>query len=193
MRRNSRAKHRVALINTGAAPGLTNFLVKRAADLLDEVQSVHIRLYESTESEDPISQWSPEVSFRRSNFQPPVYRHGKVHCWRSVSLNWKNSASRIRSERPMSCWQRKMKWPLCPKFIPMQEPRRKNRRQRIRPPAPLAQTGQAVEIKRTAAAAFPGDVVAAKNRRADPARVAAERALCRLRVGARRKSWSKGR
>ena len=31
------AKHRVALINTGAAPGLTNLLVKRAADLLDEV------------------------------------------------------------------------------------------------------------------------------------------------------------
>jgi len=56
-------KHRVALINTGAAPGLTNLLVKRAADLLDEVVSVQIRLYESSESDDPISQWSPEVSF----------------------------------------------------------------------------------------------------------------------------------
>jgi len=38
-------------------------LVKRAADLLDEVEAVHIRLYESSESDDPISQWSPEVSF----------------------------------------------------------------------------------------------------------------------------------
>src|SRR6266436_1787353 len=56
-------KNRVALINTGAAPGLTNLLVKRAAELLDEVQTVHIRLYESSESDDPISQWSPEVSF----------------------------------------------------------------------------------------------------------------------------------
>src|SRR6266481_7242959 len=35
-------KHRAALINTGAAPGLTNLLVKRAAEMLDEVQSVHI-------------------------------------------------------------------------------------------------------------------------------------------------------
>src|SRR5256885_11300864 len=50
-------KNRVALINTGAAPGLTNLLVKRAADLLEEVEAVHIRLYESSESDDPISQW----------------------------------------------------------------------------------------------------------------------------------------
>src|ERR1700684_281821 len=32
-------KNRLALINTGAAPGLTNLLVKRAADSLDEVFS----------------------------------------------------------------------------------------------------------------------------------------------------------
>ncbi|MGB7434771.1 MAG: saccharopine dehydrogenase NADP-binding domain-containing protein, partial [Candidatus Acidiferrum sp.] len=70
-----REKHRVALINTGAAPGLTNLLVKRAADLLDEVESVHIRLYESTESEDPISQWSPEVSFDEAISNPRVYRN----------------------------------------------------------------------------------------------------------------------
>ena len=56
-------KNRVALINAGVAPGLTNLLVKRAAELLDEVEAVHIRLYESSESDDPISQWSPEVSF----------------------------------------------------------------------------------------------------------------------------------
>jgi len=56
------AKNRAALINT-AAPGLTNLLVKRAAEALDEVEDVKIRLYESTESADPISQWSPEVSF----------------------------------------------------------------------------------------------------------------------------------
>src|SRR3979490_3486531 len=56
-------KNRAALINAGAAPGLTNLLVKRAAEMLDEVEAVHIRLYESTESADPLSQWSPEVSF----------------------------------------------------------------------------------------------------------------------------------
>src|ERR1700719_952492 len=70
-------KNRLALINTGAAPGLTNLLVKRSADMLHEVESVHIRLYESTESDDPISQWSPEVSFDEAISNPRVYRGGK--------------------------------------------------------------------------------------------------------------------
>jgi saccharopine dehydrogenase (NAD+, L-lysine forming) len=71
------AKKRVALINTGAAPGLTNLLVKRATEALDEVESVQIRLYESAESRDPISQWSPEVSFDEAISNPRVYRSGK--------------------------------------------------------------------------------------------------------------------
>jgi saccharopine dehydrogenase (NAD+, L-lysine-forming) len=70
-------KRRVALINTGAAPGLTNLLVKRAAEQLDEVFSVQIRLYESTESADPISQWSPEVSFDEAISHPRIYRKKK--------------------------------------------------------------------------------------------------------------------
>ena len=79
------AKHRMALINTGAAPGLTNFLVKRAAELLDEVQSVQIRLYESTESDDPISQWSPEVSFDEAISRPRIYRQKKFHLAKRFS------------------------------------------------------------------------------------------------------------
>lgn len=71
------AKNRVAIINAGAAPGLTNLLVKRTAEMLDEVESVHIRLYESSESADPISQWSPEVSFDEAISNPRVYRGGK--------------------------------------------------------------------------------------------------------------------
>jgi hypothetical protein len=70
-------KNRTALINAGAAPGLTNLLVARSAELLDDVESVHIRLYESTESDDPISQWSPEVSFDEAISSPRVYRDGK--------------------------------------------------------------------------------------------------------------------
>jgi saccharopine dehydrogenase (NAD+, L-lysine forming) len=70
-------KRRVALINTGAAPGLTNLLVKRAAEQLDEVFSVQIRLYESSESADPISQWSPEVSFDEAISHPRIYRKKK--------------------------------------------------------------------------------------------------------------------
>src|SRR5580765_2006120 len=58
-----RKKNRAAVITTGAAPGLTNLLVARAAPLMDSVEAVYIRLYESIESDDPISQWSAEVSF----------------------------------------------------------------------------------------------------------------------------------
>ena len=78
-------KRRVALINTGAAPGLTNLLVKRAAELLDEVHCVHIRLYESSESDDPISQWSPEVSFDEAISNPRVYRDRKYKMLKRFS------------------------------------------------------------------------------------------------------------
>ena len=70
-------KNRAAVINAGAAPGLTNLLIKRAADLCDEVVSAQIRLYESSESDDPISQWSPEVSFDEAVSNPRIYRNGK--------------------------------------------------------------------------------------------------------------------
>jgi hypothetical protein len=79
------AKRRTALINTGAAPGLTNLLVMRAAELLDEVHSVHIRLYESSESDDPISQWSPEVSFDEAISNPRIYRNRKYQLAKRFS------------------------------------------------------------------------------------------------------------
>jgi saccharopine dehydrogenase-like NADP-dependent oxidoreductase len=79
------AKNRAALINTGAAPGLTNLLVKRAADALDEVDAIHIRLYESSESDDPISQWSPEVSFDEAVSHPRIYRGGKFQLGKKFS------------------------------------------------------------------------------------------------------------
>jgi saccharopine dehydrogenase (NAD+, L-lysine-forming) len=78
-------KNRVALINAGAAPGLTNLLVKRAAELLDEVDSVHIRLYESSESDDPISQWSPEGSFDEAVSHPRIYRNRKFQLGKRFS------------------------------------------------------------------------------------------------------------
>lgn len=78
-------KNRTALINAGAAPGLTNLIVKRAAELLDEVETVHIRLYESSESDDPISQWSPEVSFDEAVSHPRIYRKGKFELGKRFS------------------------------------------------------------------------------------------------------------
>jgi Saccharopine dehydrogenase NADP binding domain len=78
-------KRRSAFINAGAAPGLTNLLVKRAAEQLDEVFSVQIRLYESSESADPISQWSPEVSFDEAISRPRIYRHKKFQLAKRFS------------------------------------------------------------------------------------------------------------
>jgi hypothetical protein len=69
-------KNRAAVITTGAAPGLTDLLVARAATAMDTVDGVYIRLYESIESDDPVSQWSPEVSFDEAISLPRVYRDG---------------------------------------------------------------------------------------------------------------------
>jgi len=71
------AKNRAALICTGAAPGLTNLLAKRGSELLDKVESIQFRLYESTESKDPISTWSPDVAFEAAISRPRVYRNGR--------------------------------------------------------------------------------------------------------------------
>jgi hypothetical protein len=81
LRYNERFRHknRTALINAGVAPGLTNLLVARAADKLDTVDSAHIRLYESAESADPLSQWSAEVSFDEAVARPRIYRDGRFH------------------------------------------------------------------------------------------------------------------
>jgi hypothetical protein len=75
-------KNRAAVITTGAAPGLTNLLVARAAALMDTVDAVYIRLYESIESDDPVSQWSAEVSFDEAISLPRIvrdtrFRYGK--------------------------------------------------------------------------------------------------------------------
>jgi len=70
-------KNRAAVITAGAAPGLTNLLVARASALMDSVNEVHIRLYESTESDDPVSQWSAEVSFDEAISLPRIVRGGR--------------------------------------------------------------------------------------------------------------------
>src|SRR4029078_11840874 len=51
------AKNRVAVINAGVAPGLTNLMVARSAALLDKLDNVQVRLYENTGSREPVSRW----------------------------------------------------------------------------------------------------------------------------------------
>src|SRR5690349_24626024 len=78
-------KNRLALINAGAAPGLTNLLVQRAADLLDQVHRAHISLFESSASVDAFSQWSPVVSFDEATSRPRIYREGRFHLAKRFS------------------------------------------------------------------------------------------------------------
>jgi saccharopine dehydrogenase-like NADP-dependent oxidoreductase len=113
-------KNRVALINTGAAPGLTNVLVKRAADELGEVQSVQIRLYESSESDDPISQWSPEVSFDEAVSHPQIYRNGKFQLGKRFSeLEKFRFAEPVGNARVVLAAQDEVA--TLPHYIPMKE------------------------------------------------------------------------
>ena len=74
-----RAKRRAAVINAGVAPGLTNLLVARGADLLNGLEAVQIRLYESTDSDNPVSQWSHDAAFDEAVSRPRVYRQGRFH------------------------------------------------------------------------------------------------------------------
>src|SRR5574341_511452 len=74
-----RDKHRAAVINAGAAPGLTNLLVARSANMLDAIETVRVRLYEDTQSDDPVSQWSHEASFGEAVARPRIYRDGRFH------------------------------------------------------------------------------------------------------------------
>jgi len=113
-------KNRVALINAGVAPGLTNLLVKRAADLLDEVEAVHIRLYESSESDDPISQWSPEVSFDEAVSHPRIYRNGRFQLGKRFSEIEKfRFADPIGAARAVLAAQDEVA--TLPYFIPMRD------------------------------------------------------------------------
>jgi hypothetical protein len=70
------AKKRAALICAGVAPGLTNLLAQRGSELLDSVEEMQIRLFESTESKDPISTWSADVAYDAAISRPRVYRNG---------------------------------------------------------------------------------------------------------------------
>jgi saccharopine dehydrogenase-like NADP-dependent oxidoreductase len=113
-------KNRAALINAGVAPGLTNLLVKRAAELLDEVAAAHIRLYESSESNDPISQWSPEVSFDEAVSHPQIYRDGKFRLGKRFSEIEKfRFADPIGAARVVLAAQDEVA--TLPRFIPMRD------------------------------------------------------------------------
>lgn len=75
--RQFRRKRRTALIHAGAAPGLTNVLAIHAASSLETLDRIHIRLFEGTASDDPVSQWSADSSFDEAVSRPRLYRNGR--------------------------------------------------------------------------------------------------------------------
>lgn len=76
---------RTALIQAGAAPGLTNLLTAHAAASLHQIDSIKIRLFEGTNSKDPISQWSPEDSFDEAISKPRLYKEHRFVLGKSFS------------------------------------------------------------------------------------------------------------
>jgi len=114
------AKNRAAVINAGIAPGLTNLLVRRAEEMLDEVETVHIRLFEETESDDPVSQWSPEVSFDEATSRPRIYRGGRFALARRFSERERFRFAQPVGEVPVYLAAQDEVGTL-PHFIPMRE------------------------------------------------------------------------
>jgi len=72
-----------ALLNAGSAPGITNVLAAHAADRLDHVDAIRIRIFDSVESREIVSTWSPEVMWDDMATEPVVYENGK---FKSVPL-----------------------------------------------------------------------------------------------------------
>src|ERR1700746_3137661 len=91
------AKNRTALICAGVAPGLTNLLAKRGSELLDSSDEIHFRLFESTESKDPISTWSADGVYDAaiSNRASIAMENSR---WYGVSPSARSSASLPRLE-----------------------------------------------------------------------------------------------
>lgn len=66
-----------ALIDTGVSPGFTNVLAAQAADKLDGVEEIRIRLWGGVESKESISFWSPETAWTDMAAEPIVYENGE--------------------------------------------------------------------------------------------------------------------
>jgi len=66
-----------ALIDTGVSPGFTNVLAAQAADKLDRVEEIRIRLWGGVESKEPTSFWSPETAWTDMAAEPIVYENGE--------------------------------------------------------------------------------------------------------------------
>ncbi len=65
-----------ALLNAGSSPGITNVLAAQAADRLDSVDAIRIRIFDSVKSKEIVSTWSPEVMWDDMATEAVVYENG---------------------------------------------------------------------------------------------------------------------
>jgi hypothetical protein len=113
-------KRRAAVCTAGVAPGLTNLLVARSAEMLDRVTWARVYLFEESESDDPISQWSGEESFREAVARPRVYREGRFHLGRRFGEREKFRFPQPVGETPVVLAAQDEVTTL-PYFIPLRE------------------------------------------------------------------------
>ncbi|UCE16233.1 MAG: saccharopine dehydrogenase NADP-binding domain-containing protein [Candidatus Bathyarchaeota archaeon] len=66
-----------ALLNAGSSPGITNVLAAHAADKLDRVDTIRIKIFDSVESKEIVSTWSPKVMWEDMATKPVVYENGE--------------------------------------------------------------------------------------------------------------------
>ncbi len=68
---------RTALTATGATPGLTNVVAAYAVDKLDSVSDILIRSYDTIETKEPISDWSPATFLADCLEEAVIFEDGK--------------------------------------------------------------------------------------------------------------------
>ncbi len=69
---------KLAITNTGSAPGLVNVLVREVAEMFDSVDSIEMNVYEGVWSHKFIPfWWSPDVAFDDMSIVPIQFKDGK--------------------------------------------------------------------------------------------------------------------
>ena len=66
-----------AMMGMGYTPGLTDVLAKYAADRLDRVYEIRVRMYGDAKSKEPIAFWSPAVAWDDIARSPVVFMDGE--------------------------------------------------------------------------------------------------------------------
>jgi saccharopine dehydrogenase-like NADP-dependent oxidoreductase len=66
-----------ALTSTGSSPGIVNVIVAHAADELESVESIKLRIGDVMHSKEPISTWSPDTMLGDMAEEPVVFDNGE--------------------------------------------------------------------------------------------------------------------